>query len=90
MQKKVEESMPIPIMFKNIWFFTYLWKTYQYCFDFWFFIYIMKIQWINILFDFFIFDKINQLTIHYYNNAIAERKEEYKMKRSILIRVSEQ
>ncbi|CAJ0829574.1 6080_t:CDS:2, partial [Entrophospora sp. SA101] len=46
-------------------------------------------QWINNTRQ-LTFDRIDQLTIHCYDNAIAERKEECKMKGTFLIGVSEQ
>jgi hypothetical protein len=40
--------------------------------------------------DVFNFDRVDQLTIHCYDNAIEERKEERKMKDTLLIGVTEQ
>ncbi|CAJ0825461.1 12181_t:CDS:2 [Entrophospora sp. SA101] len=76
--KKIEGSMPVPIMFNNASVHNPDNIDPS-----------LISQWINNTGQ-FTFDRIDQLTIHCYDNAIAERKEEHKMKGTILIGVSEQ
>ncbi|CAG8459438.1 5199_t:CDS:2 [Scutellospora calospora] len=85
--KKVEISDPVLIIFNNKSVHNpdnidasiiceKLINRYQYCFDM---SYSQRIaQWNSSSFP--NFDRIDQLSIHFYDNAIEERKEEHKMK----------
>ncbi|RIB17746.1 hypothetical protein C2G38_2312491 [Gigaspora rosea] len=94
--KSIEKSDSVPIMFNNKSVYNpnnidasivceKLINQYQYCFDL---SYSRRIaQWNS---SFSNFDRIKQLSIHFYDNTIEERKEERKMKGAMLVGVKEQ
>ncbi|CAG8766237.1 11446_t:CDS:2, partial [Dentiscutata erythropus] len=95
--KKVERSNPVPVIFNNKSVHNLnninasiicerLINRYQYCFNL---SYSQRMaQWNSLSFP--NFDRIDQLSIHFYDNAIEERKDEHKMKGAILSGVKEQ
>jgi hypothetical protein len=98
--KKVEQCAPVPVIYNGIsvhnpcnidWVLIrkQLIAHYQHLFDL---SYTQrKLQWTgsgqSATFN---FDRIDQLTVHCYENAIAERKEERRMKGAILVGIKEQ
>jgi len=98
--KKIKGSTPIPITFNNISVHNpanidpsiickRLIEQYQQQFDLSYTE--RKMQWVNTnQVGISEFDRIEQLTVHCYDNAIEERKEERKMKGVILVGVAEQ
>ena len=94
--KKVERSNSVPIIFNGISVHNpsnvdasliceKLIEQYQKYFDLSYSQ--RKAQWTSNLLE---FDRIDQLTIHTYDDAIAERKEERRMKNTILVGMQEQ
>jgi hypothetical protein len=95
--KKVEGSFPVPIIFNGVpvhnpnnieasLICEKLIHKYQQYFDL---SYVQrKSQWNQL--NLVEFDKVDQLTVHSYDNAIIERKEERKMKDAILVGIQEQ
>src|SRR5260364_403062 len=95
MCKKIEQCGPVPVIFNGISVHNLvnidasiiceqLINKYQGLFDLSYSQ--CKIQWASTKQSkSFKFDCIKQITIHYYNDAIAKRKEEKKIKETILI-----